>query len=27
MVAAPACFGNVDIPPLGEAPGRYVMEN
>jgi polyhydroxyalkanoate synthase len=27
IVAAPDCFGNVDIPPLGEAPGRYVMEN
>ena len=24
---APASFGNADIPPLGEAPGRYVMEN
>jgi len=24
--AAPAALGNVDLPALGDAPGRYVME-
>src|SRR5262249_24420725 len=26
MTAAPACLGSNNYPPLGEAPGRYVME-